>query len=222
MNHILYIEDEEEIGKWVTRELEKQEYKITWLKEGKDISVYLPEADLVILDIMLPGLDGFSLGRRIKKEKHEVPVLMLTARTAIEDKVEGLTFADDYLTKPFHPEELTARIKSLLRRFDRGQEKMILRHLEIVLPDGTITNRETGEDIILSGKQYQIFQFFLKHQNQILTKEQIYESVWGEPYIEGDKTPMVHIRYLREKIEKDPSSPKIVETIRGVGYRVKS
>src|SRR5690606_7496224 len=130
-------------------------------------------------------------------------------------------FADDYLTKPFHPDELWARIEVLLRRSQRFEEMLELQHLRIHTKDLRIVDKRTGDELVLTGKQYYLFQYFIRHLNQILTKEQIYEAVWGEPYIEGDKTLMVHIRYLREKIEQDPAQPKIIETIRGIGYRVK-
>lgn len=221
MARVLYIEDEKEIGEWVTNDLMERGHQVTWLTSGENIDKYTKMADIVILDVMLPGLDGFSLGRRIKKEFPDLPILMLSARTAVEDKIEGLDFADDYVTKPFHPEELAARVVVLLRRFHKQDEVLELQHLIVHTKDGTIVNRETGEEITLTGKQYHLFQYFIKHINQILTKEQLYEGVWGEQYIDGDKTLMVHIRYLREKIEKNPASPKIIETIRGIGYRVK-
>jgi DNA-binding response OmpR family regulator len=218
---VLYIEDEQEIGRWVTMNLTERGHHVTWHRSGEEVEKHLAHCDLVILDVMLPGLDGFSIGKRIKKEHPHLPILMLSARTAIEDKVEGLSFADDYLTKPFHPDELAARAEVLLRRFNKNDEILKLKHLTIHTKDMRIVNHETGEEILLTGKQYQIFQYFLRHLNQILTKEQLYEGVWGEPYIEGDKTLMVHIRYLREKLEKDPKNPEIIETIRGIGYRVR-
>jgi DNA-binding response OmpR family regulator len=218
---VLYIEDEQEIGRWVTMNLTERGHHVTWHRSGEEVEKHLAHCDLVILDVMLPGLDGFSIGKRIKKEHPDLPILMLSARTAIEDKVEGLSFADDYLTKPFHPDELAARAEVLLRRFNKNDEILKLKHLTIHTKDMRIVNHETGEEILLTGKQYQIFQYFLRHLNQILTKEQLYEGVWGEPYIEGDKTLMVHIRYLREKLEKDPKNPEIIETIRGIGYRVR-
>lgn len=221
MVHILYIEDEREIGAWVTKELKEKGYTITWLESGEEMDTHLAAADLAILDVMLPGLDGFSIGKRIKKENSAMPILMLSARTAMEDKVEGLSFADDYLTKPFHPDELKARIEVLLRRFQKQDDVLNLKHLTLYTKDMRTVHKETGKEIQLTGKQYYLFQFFIRHLNQILTKEQLYEGVWGETYMEGDKTLMVHIRYLREKIEKNPARPEIIETIRGIGYRVR-
>ena len=162
----------------------------------------LGDADLVILDVMLPGLDGFTVGQRLKNSRPEVPILMLSARTAVDDKLQGLQFADDYVTKPFHPEELAARIEVLFRRNQRTlPEEIQIGHLTINMTENRIS-KDDGEEVLLTAKQHQIFMYLLQHPNQILTKEQIYEAVWGESYLEGDKTLMVHIRYLREKIER--------------------
>ncbi|MCM3634780.1 response regulator transcription factor [Paenibacillus camelliae] len=221
MPHILYIEDDHEIGSWLSQELQDKGYEVSWLQSGEGAEAYAGQADLAILDVMLPGLDGFSIGKRLKRENSTLPILMLSARTAVEDKLEGLSFADDYVTKPFHPDELAARIEVLLRRFQKNEQTIELQHLRIHTKELHIVNKQTNEEILLTGKQFLLFQCFIRHLNQILTKEQLYEQVWGESYIEGDKTLMVHIRYLREKIELDPSQPTIIETIRGIGYRVK-
>lgn len=221
MFHILYIEDEKEIGQWVTKDLMERGYQVTWLESGEEVDKHIAFKDIAILDVMLPGLDGFSIGKRIKRENQEIPILMLSARTAVEDKIEGLNFADDYLTKPFHPDELVARVEVLLRRYQKNDDVLELQHLKIFTKEMRIIHSETDEEIQLTGKQFYLFQYFIRHLNQILTKEQLYEGVWGESYIEGDKTLMVHIRYLREKIEINPAKPTIIETIRGIGYRVK-
>ncbi|MBP3040980.1 response regulator transcription factor [Bacillaceae bacterium Marseille-Q3522] len=222
MKQILYIEDDHEIAGWVKEDLEQRGYAVQWYESGEKALSAKKEADLIILDVMLPGLDGFTIGQRLKKESPDVPILMLSARTAVDDKLQGLEFADDYLTKPFHPDELAARIEVLLRRFTRSiPNDIMLGHIRVSGFGNQIINENTGEEIILTGKQYQIFLYFLRHPNQILTKEQIYEAVWGETFIEGDKSLMVHIRHLRERLEVDPGSPTIIETIRGIGYRVK-
>ncbi|MEC0245305.1 response regulator transcription factor [Paenibacillus chitinolyticus] len=223
VKQILYIEDDPEIGKWVSSHLIERGYEVNWLKSGEKAAEYWEKSDLVILDVMLPGLDGFSIGQRMKKNYPDTPVLMLSARTSIDDKLQGLQFADDYVTKPFHPDELAARVEVLLRRTGKpAQAELNLHHLQVNMEENRIVDTRTGDEIILTGKQFQIFMYFLRHPNQILTKEQLYEGVWGDPYIDGDKTLMVHIRYLREKIERDPSQPEIVETIRGIGYRVRA
>lgn len=218
---ILYIEDEKEIAQWVTKDLTERGYEVTWLESGEEVDQHIAFKDIAILDVMLPGLDGFSIGKRIKRENKEIPILMLSARTAVEDKIEGLNFADDYLTKPFHPDELIARVEVLLRRYQKNDDVLDLQHLKIYTKDMRVINKQTDEEIQLTGKQFYLLQYFIRHLNQILTKEQLYEGVWGESYIEGDKTLMVHIRYLREKIEINPAKPTIIETIRGIGYRVK-
>ncbi|MDK8183156.1 response regulator transcription factor [Paenibacillus sp. UMB4589-SE434] len=222
MHRILIVEDDNEIGSWTERFLQQKGYDVEWRISGEGLVEAAASKSLVLLDVMLPGLDGFTLGQRLKKEHPLLPIMMLSARTAIDDKLQGLQFADDYVTKPFHPDELAARIEVLLRRHEQNAPELIsLQHLHIYPHQNRVVDQRNGEDIILTGKQHHIFTYMLRHANQILTKEQLYEGVWGEPYIDGDKTLMVHIRYLREKIEIDPSRPELIETIRGIGYRVK-
>lgn len=225
MTTILYIEDDEEIAEWVSADLERRGHRVIRLASGEGAAECVKSVDVVVLDVMLPGLDGFTIGARLKRESPDTPILMLSARTAVEDKLQGLQFADDYVTKPFHPDELAARIDVLLRRrsgLSSAPEEQRIGHLIVRPRQNTVVDGRTGEEIALTGKQYHIFMYLLRHANQILTKEQIYEAVWGEPYIDGDKTLMVHIRHLRERIEIDPASPLVVETIRGIGYRVRT
>lgn len=220
---ILYIEDDREIAGLIRGYLEDRGYTVKWLASGEQAVQEAAGCRIAVLDVMLPGLDGFTVGQRLKKADPAMPILMLTARASIDDKLQGLQFADDYLTKPFHPEELLARIEVLLRRFRAaGAEPVAVKHLLVYEQENRIVNRDTGEEITLTGKQFHIFGYLLRHLGQIMTKEQIYEAVWGEPYLDGDKTLMVHIRYLREKIERDPASPEVIETVRGIGYRVRA
>lgn len=221
---LLYIEDDIEISAWVKDDLEERGYDVVWLASGEGATEAANGCSLIILDVMLPGLDGFTVGQRLKKEHPTVPIVMLSARTSIDDKLHGLEFADDYVTKPFHPDELAARIEVQLRKSGTAMasgQTIRLEHLSIHEQDHRIVNEETGEEIILSGKQYHIFAYLLRHMGMIRTKEQIYEAVWNESYLDGDKTLMVHIRHLREKLERDPANPTILQTVRGVGYRVK-
>lgn len=219
---LLYIEDDADIGRWVNEDLTDRGYKVVWLTSGEGALEHMAGTDLVVLDVMLPGLDGFTIGQRLKKDHPDTPIIMLSARTALEDKLHGLLFADDYVSKPFHPDELAARIDVQLRRFGKIAPSFVqLGHLQVHLEHNRLIDTRTNEDIVLTGKQFQIFMFLLRHPNQILTKEQIYESVWGVPYLDGDKTLMVHIRHLREKLERDPGCPEIIETVRGIGYRVR-
>ncbi|MGV2805269.1 response regulator, partial [Clostridium perfringens] len=167
---ILYIEDDQEIGSWSKDFLTGQGYEVIWKSSGHDAEAAMEHCDLVILDIMLPGLDGFTVGQRLKRINPAVPILMLTARTAIEDKLTGLSFADDYMTKPFHPDELAARIQVLLRRSVTAEpEQLLIRHLSIDRKGNRVWNSETGEEIVLTGKQFHIFMYFLDHLNHILT-----------------------------------------------------
>lgn len=222
MKRILYIEDDTEIGTWVREDLERRGYAVDWLTSGDGSVSRVQEADIVVLDIMLPGLDGYSVGQRLKQEAPDVPVLLLSARTAVDDKLQGLGFADDYMTKPFHPDELAARLDVLMRRYGRESAREVrLGHLLVRVDEQSVIDKRTDKEIPLTAKQLQILQCFLRNPNRILTKEQLYEAVWGEPYIDGDKTVMVHIRYLREKLEIDPGSPSVIETVRGIGYRVR-
>lgn len=149
MNHVLYIEDNEEIGLMIQNELKKQNYEVTWLQSGDIASQFIKQTDIVILDVMLPGLDGFTVGKKLKKLAPDVPILMLSARTALEDKIMGLEFADDYVTKPFHPEELLARLEVLLRRFSRKKEELIVKHLHISMIDYRVMNRETDRKSVV-------------------------------------------------------------------------
>ncbi|MEK5234484.1 response regulator transcription factor [Paenibacillus sp. FSL L8-0470] len=220
---LLYVEDDREIGSAVSADLRERQYAVRWLESGEGAVEAAAGCQLAILDVMLPGLDGFTVGQRLKRTYPGLPILMLSARTSIDDKLQGLEFADDYLTKPFHPDELVARIEVLLRRSGAAAPAPLrIKHLIVHEGEHLIQEAASGKEILLTGKQFQIFSYLLRHLGQILTKEQIYEAVWGEAYIEGDKTLMVHIRYLREKLELDPAAPEIIETVRGIGYRVRA
>lgn len=222
MTRILYIEDDEDIGKLCGEDLTERGYLVHWLKSGEEALSFDANVEIIILDVMLPGLDGFTVGQRLKQRYPHTPILMLSARSSVDDKLYGLQFADDYLTKPFHPDELAARIEVLLRRTGQIMESDLeIAHLKINIHQNQILDRRTNQEILLTGKQFRIFMYFLRHPNQILSKEQIYEAVWGEAFIVGDKSVMVHIRHIREKIEERPGFPKIIETIRGLGYRVR-
>lgn len=220
---LLFIEDNEKIGNWVKEELEQRGFSVQWLLSGENAETEVLHHEVVILDIMLPGLDGFTVGKRLKKVAPTVPILLLSARTSIDDKVDGLQFADDYLTKPFHIDELVARLEVLIRRSGGLHSERISlgEHIEVDPEIKMVFDKQTGKEIILTGKQHQILMYFLNHPNKVLPKEQIYEAIWEEPYMTGDKTLMVHISRLRQKIEQNPDSPEIIETLKGIGYRVK-
>ena len=181
------------------------------------------EYQLVILDVMMPGMDGFETLTEIRRE-YSLPVLMLTSKNDSVSKVRGLREgADDYLTKPFDMDELTARITSLIRRYTRfNQQAGAMRKLEF---DGMKIDMEERSVATENGvftlppKEFDLLLYCAKHQGKILTKQQIYEEVWGEEYFYDDSNIMAIISRLRKKIEVNPSSPKYIQTVKGIGYR---
>ena len=220
---VLCIEDNIEVGNMVKEKLEQRGFSVQWLLSGEGAEKEILHHDVVILDIMLPGLDGFTIGRRLKKVAPMIPILLLSARTSIHDKVDGLQFADDYVTKPFQVDELVARLKVLIRHHSLGTDECIQwgNHIEVNLNAQTVIDKHTKEEIILTGKEHQVLLYLLENGNQILPKEKIYEAVWNESFIHGDKTLIMHIGNLRKKLELNPNKPEIIETFRGIGYRLK-
>ena len=179
----------------------------------------LPE--LIILDRMLPGLDGLEVLRRLRAAGDPTPVLMLTARDAINDRVAGLEGgADDYLIKPFAFPELLARIHALLRR-RQGEEHEVLRFADVTLDTGTRLAERSGRAIELSTTEYDLLAYFMRHPNQVLTREQLMERVWGYDF-EGESNVLeVYVGYLRRKLEGG-NQPRLIQTVRGAGYVLRS
>ncbi len=186
------------------------------LSEALDRSLERPP-DLVVLDIMLPGLDGLEVAQRLRTAGDNVPILMLTARDTVADRVKGLeTGADDYLVKPFAPEELVARVKALLRRSQEEQHE-VLRYADIELDTGTrIAHRGTRE-IELSPTEYELLLLFMKRPRQVLTREIILDRVWGMDFEGSSNVMEVYVGYLRAKLEAE-GEPRLIHTVRGVGY----
>ncbi|GAV25227.1 DNA-binding response regulator [Carboxydothermus islandicus] len=181
------------------------------------------EYDLILLDLMLPGIDGFEVLRAIRAQK-DTPVLLVSARKEDIDKIRGLGLgADDYITKPFSPSELVARVKAHIARYERltgGRKNQDLLEFPGLVID-TAGRRVFVEEkeVILTGKEYDLLLFLAKHPNRVFSKEALFERIWGMDSLGDLSTVTVHIRKLREKIEKDPSNPQYIETIWGVGYR---
>ncbi len=220
---LLVVEDEEQLALQVKETLENEEYTVDVAFDGDSgLEQALSEDyDLLILDILLPGIDGISLLETVRKEGYVMPVLMLTAQGRIEDKVRGLDAgADDYLTKPFAPPELLARIRSLLRRRSEVKSTSItLGELEI--DTGTRQVKRAGELIALTKKEYAIFEFLLYNKNRVISRLSIAEHVWGDNFDLFRMTNFVdvHVKNLRKKIS--PANPgSIVKTVRGVGYLI--
>jgi DNA-binding response OmpR family regulator len=232
---ILIVEDEISLQETLAYSLKKQGYEIEIASEGSGALEIARQAhpDLILLDIMLPGMDGFEVCRVLRQEM-STPVLMLTARDDEIDRVVGLEVgADDYLTKPFSMRELLARIKAMLRRVrlirdefatlpqpEKTSEIIELDSLAIDL--GRKEVRLRNIPVSLKPKEYDLLVFLAQHPNRALTREYILQQVWGWNYYGDSRTVDVHIRWLREKIETDPTSPHHIVTIRGTGYRFDS
>lgn len=229
---ILVVEDEPTLQETIAYNLKKQGYDVEIVGDGHAAleAARSMDPDLLLLDIMLPGLDGFEITRVLRREMN-VPIIMLTARDDEIDRVVGLEMgADDYLTKPFSMRELMARVKTQLRRSRLHQEELD-RHIEKttsqkILTFGDLTINATRHEITLRDevlplkpKEYELLLFFAEHRGQMLSREFILERVWGWDYIGDSRTVDVHIRWLRKKIESDPSNPERIITVRGGGYR---
>lgn len=223
---ILAADDEEELLEALDLFVEKENMELVKAADGiSTLSLFEKrQPDLVLLDVMMPEIDGFSVLRKIR-EKSKVPVLMMTARTEDYDKILGLELgADDYITKPYNPLEVVARIKAQLRRCYDYQEKQeeeceILRGygLELNPVEGIL--KKNDQEITLTRTEFRILELLMKTPGRIYTKQQIFDHSWDEPYMEDDSTVMVHISNLRNKIEDDPKKPVMIRTIKGLGYK---
>jgi DNA-binding response OmpR family regulator len=230
---ILVVEDEPALQETLVYNLEKQGYQVSCTADGRaalDLARQ-HQPDLILLDIMLPGMDGFEVCRTLRREMN-VPVLMLTARDDEIDRVVGLEVgADDYLTKPFSMRELMARVKAHLRRSAVIREELEkIKATETIAHDiltfGNLAINQTRREVMLSDeplalkpKEYELLLFLAQHRGQMLSREFILERVWGWDYIGDSRTVDVHVRWLRQKIENDPATPSRIVTVRGGGYR---
>ena len=216
---LLVVEDEKKLNDLITKKLEKEYYGVDSCFDGEEAVRYVEgtEYDAVILDIMLPKLDGFEVIKRIRAKKNKVPILLLTARDNIDDKVKGLDYgADDYLVKPFIFEELMARIRVLLRRNSGNADNVVtIANLKVDLDANTVFR----DDLLikLSGREYSILEYLIRNKGKILSRERIEDHIWNYDYEGGTNVIDVYIRYLRKKID-DNYTPKLIHTIRGLGY----
>jgi two-component system response regulator MprA len=219
---ILVVDDDEEIRASLRRGLSLEGYTVALAAGGEEALRQTREQppDLVVLDVMMPGLDGLEVARRLHATDETLPVILLTARDAVPDRVAGLeSGADDYLVKPFAFEELLARIRLQLRRREAGRPQA-LRHADLRLDTGTREARRGERTFALTTTEYELLKLFLQHPRQVLTRDLIYERVWGYDFGGESKVIEVYVRYLREKLEAG-GEPRLIHTVRGAGYVLK-
>lgn len=225
---VLVVDDEKMIVKGLRFSLQQDGYEVECAYDGEEALGMIRERqyDIVLLDVMLPKLSGFEVLQQVR-EFSDVPVIMLTARGDDMDKILGLDYgADDYVTKPFNPLELVARVKSQLRRYTRLGSMDAYQQVDIVRNGGLEINMEThevkvdGEEKKLTPVEFGILSFLTKNAGKVFSINQIYENVWKEPSMNAENTVSVHIRRIREKIEINAKNPKYVKVVWGVGYKV--
>jgi len=220
---VLVVDDEPIVREVVVRYLEREGYRTLEAADGDAARDALARSspDLVVLDVMLPGTDGLELCRWIRSTS-QLPVIMLTARGEEADRIVGLELgADDYVTKPFSPRELAARVESVLRRSDRSDESADrLEFGEIELERATREVRKAGIELRLTAREFDLLWFIASHPRRVFSRDQLMASVWGYTAALDTGTVTVHVRRLRKKLERDPSQPQHLQTVWGVGYRL--
>ncbi len=220
---LLIVEDEKRLCQTVAKHLKSDGYTVDTCYDGSDALDYIngTEYDAVILDIMLPGLDGISVLKKIRSRKLKTPVLLLTAKSSIDDKVEGLdSGADDYLTKPFSLEELSARIRVMIRRNGVERVDNTITVGPLTLDTEKKTAVRDGKIITLTAKEYSILEYLMHNQGIVLTRDKIMHHIWNYDYEGSSNIIDVYIRTLRNKIDAD-SDQKLIRTVRGIGYVIR-
>ena len=215
---VLLVEDEPSIGALVQSYLAQQRYEVVWVRSGEEALAELPRhpVRIVVLDIGLPGMDGFDVCREIRR-RSRVPVLMLTARDEEPDRVAGLELgADDYVTKPFSPRELSARIKAILRRSEQTVENVTLELDNIVLDRDAREVVVDGQDVELTAKEFDLLGCLMENPGIVLSRDTLLDRVWGMDFPGGTRTVDVHVAQLRRKIGR----PELIRTVRGAGYKL--
>ncbi len=224
MARVLVVDDERVVTEVVERYLSLQGYDVSLASDGEEALRLAQEwaPDLVVLDLMLPKIDGLEVCRRLRRDS-EVPIIMLTARGDETERIVGLELgADDYMSKPFSPRELVARVRSVLRRASAGPvigAGGVLRFDDLTINPQTRAVTRGGEEVNLTGKEFDLLFFLASNPNQVFTREQLMDHAWDYTYAGDTSTVTVHIRRLREKVEADPVKPRYVKTVWGVGYK---
>ena len=224
MAHILLVEDEQRLARLCKRVLEDEGHVVDTAESGEEaLSLGAAEGfDAIVLDVMLPDVDGIQVCARLRRQGVQTPVLMLTALGALEDRVKGLDAgADDYLTKPFEFAELLARIRALTRRAPAITSSGSLQASDLVMDLVRHEVRRGGHTIELSTREYALLEYFLRHPNQVLTRAQILDNVWGYDSDAGSSVIEIYVHYLRNKIDRT-GKPSLLRTVRGVGYALQS
>lgn len=220
------VEDEPSIVTLLTYNLEQAGFQVLTAEDGNQgLKLALEEKpDFIILDIMLPGMDGIEICKKLRQEKVKTPILMLTARDDELDKVLGLELgADDYMTKPFSPRELVARIKAIMRRTNfenETEEDDVIVIGDLLINESRHVVQFKGNPLELTPKEFELLLFFAKHRGKVLSRDQLLNGVWDFEYNGDTRIVDVHVSHLREKIEDNPKKPKYIQTIRGFGYKM--
>ena len=221
--NLLVVDDEPAVREALRRALELEGYRIRLAEDGADAlaQIAAEEPDAVVLDVLMPVLDGLTACRRLRQQGSRVPVLMLTARDSVGDRVAGLDAgADDYLVKPFALEELLARIRALLRRSDGAGSDGVLRFADLSLDPATREVRRGDRRIELTRTEFHLLELFLRNPRQVLTRSLIFERVWGYDFGPSSNSLDVYVGYLRRKTEAG-GEPRLIQTVRGVGYALR-
>ncbi|MCI1219051.1 MAG: response regulator transcription factor [Bifidobacterium sp.] len=229
MTRILIVEDEESYREPLVYQLTREGYAVSAAASGEDGLTLFTRGgvDLVLLDLMLPGIDGVELCRRIREQSH-VPIIMLTAKSTEIDKVVGLEIgADDYVTKPYSFRELLARIRAVLRRNQIVETTAGAAHDAVILTCGDIAMDVGQHEVSVRGKQrffplkeFELLEFLMQNKGRVMTRHQLIDRVWGSDYVGDTKTLDVHVKRIRSKIEEDPAQPEYLTTVRGLGYKI--